>query len=181
MFSKSNWVISRIKLRVAKLISSNSRMNIITTILHKTGDENENETYYAYFYQIARKTVNTKCSNNCNCVICDFCERFLSKITLTLQEIEVSVDCKNSCELEFSNLYEKYNDMKDIERDLYTILEYQSNPELSLKIQKLVTGIFSFVNEYVDYYHSSKNLPDALSHLSLNQQWIVTTTIKCWY
>ena len=95
-----------------------------------------------------------------------------------MAELEVSADCKNLCESEFCDLDEKYYNMDDIESDLYTIEDADASPELSLKIKKIVAEIYSSVNEYVNYYHSSKNLSDDLSHLSLNQQWIVTTKFK---
>ena len=138
-----------------------------TVILHKTKDEKENETYYGYFYQITRKIVNTKCSDTCDCVICEFCNIFSSKLHLILSELEVSNDCKNLCELEFFNLDEKYNNMDDIECDLFTIQDYGSGSELSHKIHKLVTEIFVSINEYVNYYHVFKNLPDDLSNLTV--------------
>ena len=145
-------------------------MSIVTTILHYSSDEKENETCYGYFYQMARKTENTKCSDTCGCVICEFCNMLLPKLNLAMAELEVSADCKNLCESEFCDLDEKYYNMDDIESDLYTIEDADASPELSLKIKKIVAEIYSSVNEYVNYYHSSKNLSDDLSHLSLNQQ-----------
>ena len=141
-------------------------MSIVTTILHYSSDEKENETCYGYFYQMARKTENTKCSDTCDCVICKFCNILLSKLNLAMSELEVSNDCKNFCELEMI-IDEKYNDMDEIDSDLYTIQDSDSSPELSLKKQKMVTEMYASINEYVDHYHVFKNLPDDLSHLTV--------------
>ena len=130
----------------------------------------ENEVYYGFFYQIAEKIGNTKCFDNCQCAICEFCNSMLTKLELTMDCFEVSQEHKNKvskiCQHYFS-LVKEYDQFSEIKTDFQFILDHAAGSEFNLKITELVSVLSNLMDEYVKIYHDSKKLRDQMSRLSL--------------
>ena len=133
--------------------------------------EKDSKFNYHWLNEIAQKIVNTQ--KGCPCPICEFCENVHYKIKLTLESFQVSDVYKLSVTRYLP--YQPYNHYNEFAQDFERLeAKVVATVDLSLQSDRKIIASLGEISEYMkkfkDDLDASKNLPELMTHLSLQNE-----------